>query len=170
MFFSLHFPFLQKKNIFLILILFFFSFGFSQTSDSVRVDSIITFGKKQLGIKYNYGHCDPKTGFDCSGFVYYVFTHFKLKVPRASMDYEKMGKIIPPDSAKPGDIIVFTGTNAKNRAPGHVGIILSHPGETITFIHSSSSKKKSGIKISSYAESPYYKKRFIKIVRIDLLN
>lgn len=155
---------------FFILFLLFFEFGFTQTADSVRADSIIAFGKKQLGIKYHYAHCTPKNGFDCSGFVYYVFTHFNIKVPRASMDYEKLGKIIPPDSARPGDVIVFTGTNAKNRAPGHVGIILSKPGETITFIHSSSSKKKSGVKISSYAESPYYQKRFIKIVRIDLLN
>ena len=86
------------------------------------------------------------------------------------MDYEKLGKIISPDSAKPGDIIVFTGTNAKNRAPGHVGIILSKPGEIIKFIHSSSSKKKSGIKISSYEESPDYKKRFIKMVRPENLS
>lgn len=143
---------------------------YSQSSDSTRVDSIIAFGKKQLGIKYRYANCSPKSGFDCSGFVYYVFNHFNIKVPRASMDYEKMGRIISPDSTKPGDIIVFTGTNIKNRAPGHVGIILSKPGEVIRFIHSSSGKKKSGVIISNYNDSPYYQKRFIKIVRISLLN
>lgn len=162
----LFFPFKLKKII-LFFVLFPF-FSFSQIR--ISADSIIEFGKKQLGIKYSYGNCTPKKGFDCSGFVYYVFTHFNINVPRASMDYEKLGKIISPDSAKPGDIIVFTGTNAKNRAPGHVGIILSKPGEIIKFIHSSSSKKKSGIKISSYEESPDYKKRFIKMVRPENLS
>jgi len=83
------------------------------------------------------------------------------------MDYEKQGRIIQPDSARPGDIIVFTGTNIKVRKPGHVGIVLSKPGEEMTFIHSSSGKKANGIIITSYNTSPYYKKRFIKIVRMD---
>ena len=134
--------------------------------ESVSADSIVAFSKKQMGIKYSYANCTPKTGFDCSGFVYYVFSHFNIDVPRASMDYEKTGKIISPDSSLPGDIIVFTGTNAKNRHPGHVGIILSKAGEALSFIHSSSSKKKSGVKISTYIDSPGYKIRFIKIVRL----
>ena len=131
-------------------------------------DSIVNYAKTFLGTKYKYGACSPEKGFDCSGFVYYVFKHFNMDVPRASMDYEKMGKIIPIDSANVGDIVVFTGTNPKNRYPGHVGIVLSKPGENFTFIHSSSSEKKSGVKISSYADSPGYKVRFIKIVRLAL--
>jgi lipoprotein Spr len=137
-----------------------------EPKDTIRVDSLVAFCKKQMGIKYNYANCNPKSGFDCSGFVYFVFTHFKIKVPRASMEYEKAGKIIPIDSCKIGDVIIFTGTNAKNRTPGHVGIILSNPGEELTFIHSSSSEKKSGVKISTFKESPYYRERFIKIVRV----
>jgi cell wall-associated NlpC family hydrolase len=132
----------------------------------VSSDSLVAFAKKQIGTKYCYANCNPSKGFDCSGFVYYVFGHFNLKVPRSSMDYEKAGKLIHPDSCKIGDVIVFTGTNAKNRRPGHVGIILSNPGEEIKFIHSSSSKKGSGVKISTFKDSPYYKVRFIKIVRI----
>lgn len=135
-------------------------------SQSVSADSLILFAKKHLGIRYCYANCTPKSGFDCSGFVYYVFSHYRIKVPRASMDYEKQGRIVHPDSAKPGDVIVFTGTNIKNRKPGHVGIVLSKPGEEMTFIHSSSGKKANGIIITSYNTSPYYKKRFIKIVRI----
>ena len=157
-----------KRNIMVLFFLHLSFFSFSQIR--ISADSIIEFSKKQLGIKYCYGEISPKKGFDCSGFVYYVFGHFNLNVPRASMDYQKTGRIIPPDSAQPGDLIIFTGTNAKNRAPGHVGIILSKPGEIIKFIHSSSSKKKSGVKISSYEESPYYKKRFIKLVRLECVT
>ena len=141
-------------------------FIYSEPKDTILTDSIVAFAKKQMGIKYCYANCKPSKGFDCSGFVYYVFDHFKLKVPRASMDYERAGKIISIDSCKIGDVIVFTGTNAKNRRPGHVGIILSNPGEEIKFIHSSSSKKGSGVKISTFKDSPYYKVRFIKVVRV----
>ncbi len=152
-----------------VILFFLFTFSFaarSQTIESITADSIIKFSKKQIGIKYSYANCSPNKGFDCSGFVFYVFNHFNINVPRASMDYEKMGRVISSDSAMPGDIIVFTGTDSKNRHPGHVGIILSRPGRELSFIHSSSSKKAPGVKISTYKESPVYKIRFIKIIRL----
>ncbi len=133
----------------------------------ISADSLIAFGKQYLGKKYCYGSCTPKTGFDCSGFVYFVFSHFDIKVPRASLDYEKQGCVIKKDSARKGDIIVFTGTKPKNRRPGHVGIVISNAGEELKFIHSSSGKKANGIIITNYATSPYYQSRFIKVVRID---
>lgn len=83
------------------------------------------------------------------------------------MDYEKKGQIIKIDSARKGDVIVFTGTKPKNRKPGHVGIVISNPGENLQFIHSSSGKKANGIIITDYSTSPYYKSRFIKIVRVE---
>ena len=83
------------------------------------------------------------------------------------MDYERKGQIIKIDSARKGDVIVFTGTKPKNRKPGHVGIVISNPGENLQFIHSSSGKKANGIIITDYSTSPYYKSRFIKIVRVE---
>jgi lipoprotein Spr len=153
----------------LLICIFFISTayaGLNPPDGSLNGDSITSFSKKQLGVKYKWAHSSPKSGFDCSGFVYYVFDHFNVKVPRASMDYEKAGRIISPDSCLPGDIIVFTGTNSKIRRPGHVGIVLSNPGEELTFIHSSSGTKNNGVIISSFQKSPAYKKRFIKIVRL----
>lgn len=136
------------------------------TKDSLNIDSLVSFCKKHIGTHYKYGSINPSTGFDCSGFVYHVFSHFNIKVPRSSIDYLNTGKTIHPDSFKIGDIIVFTGTNSKNRNPGHVGIIMSNAGDELLFIHSSSNKKHSGVKLSTYKESPYYEKRFLKIVRI----
>jgi len=137
--------------------------------DSVSKDSLMSYSKSYLGTNYCYGSCEPKRGFDCSGFVYHIFNHFNIKVPRSSIDYINHGKTIHPDSFKIGDVIVFTGTNAKNRTPGHVGIITSNAGEELQFIHSSSNKKHSGIKLSTYKDSPYYEKRFLKIVRVAKL-
>lgn len=153
-----------------ILILFAFS-GKSNhfvytPKDSLKADSLVCFSKKYIGTHYKYASINPSVGFDCSGFVYYIFSHFNIKAPRSSIDYATVGKTIHPDSFKIGDVIVFTGTNSKNRTPGHVGIIISNFGEELIFIHSSSNKKHSGVKISSYKDSPYYEKRFLKIVRI----
>ena len=134
--------------------------------DSISSDSLIAYCEKYIGRSYKYGNCTPNKGFDCSGFVYYIYSHFNRKVPRSSIDYKNTGKVIPVDSFKKGDIIVFTGTNSKNRTPGHVGIIISNAGEELKFIHSSSNKKHSGVKISTFKESPYYEKRFLKIVRL----
>jgi cell wall-associated NlpC family hydrolase len=152
-----------RKFLFILFIPFF---GWAQ-SPGVPADSIISFAKQNQGIKYCYGNCTPKNGFDCSGFVYYVFGHFNIKVPRSSLDYETFGRVVKIDSARKGDVIVFTGTKPKNRRPGHVGIVISEPGEELKFIHSSSGKKTYGIVITDYSNSPYYKSRFIKVVRIE---
>ena len=153
-------------KIFVVLIFLSSSFLSLSQKDSLRADSLISFSKKFIGTKYRYAQCSPKNGFDCSGFVFYVFGNFKIKVPRASMDYEKTGKLIPMDSCRAGDVIVFTGTNLKNRAPGHVGIIVSNTAEGVIFIHSSSGHKRIGVILTNFTKSPYYQKRFIKVARL----
>lgn len=145
----------------------FYSQGIVDTIPKVKADTLISYAKTFLGKHYKYGSINPKAGFDCSGFVYFVFKSFNVKVPRASMQYEKEGKLINQDSSRIGDVIVFTGTNAKIRKPGHVGIVISNYGEELTFIHASSNRKHGGVIVSQFNESPYYKKRFIKVVRLD---
>lgn len=140
---------------------------FEEETKEVKInkDSLVNFSKAQLGKNYNYANCTPQSGFDCSGFVYYVFTHFKVNVPRSSSEYAGFGKTIPVDSCQTGDVIVFTGTDAGKRSPGHVGIVLTG-GQDLSFIHSSSDKRTPGVKISNFKDSPNYRKRFIKIVRV----
>lgn len=152
----------MKKILFIVI----FPLCLCAQPNEVLADSIIAYAKQFQGTKYCYGSCTPKTGFDCSGFVYHVFEHFNIKVPRASLDYEKQGRKIKLDSARKGDVIVFTGTKPKNRKPGHVGIVVSGQGEELKFIHSSSGKKANGIIITNYTTSPYYQSRFIKVVRV----
>lgn len=139
-----------------------------EPKDSVRADTLLALAKSQIGKNYCYAVSDPEKGFDCSGFVYFVFQSLKINVPRSSKEYKNYGQKISLDSARAGDVIVFTGTNAKKRAPGHVGIIIKNENGIPTFIHSSSGKKK-GVIISDFNESPYYKERFIKIVRVAVV-
>lgn len=126
-------------------------------------DSIVNFAKKQIGIRYKWGGTTPK-GFDCSGFVYYVYNHFGLDIPRSSKGMSDFGKSISLEDCQKGDIILFTRPKSKTRTVGHVGIIISEKGEPIKFIHSSSAKNRRGVVITDFEGS--YITRFVGIRRV----
>jgi cell wall-associated NlpC family hydrolase len=126
-------------------------------------DELVAYAETQLGVRYKYASINPKVGFDCSGFITYVFNHFGIKVPRSSVDFTHVGKAIPVKEAKKGDLILFTGTNPKIRVVGHMGIVYSVDGDEIKFIHSSSGKA-NGVTISPL--EGYYEGRFMSIRRI----
>jgi hypothetical protein len=53
---------------------------------------LISFAKKYLGTPYRSGGGSPKRGFDCSGFVNFVFGNFKIRLPRSSIEFKDIGK------------------------------------------------------------------------------
>lgn len=127
-------------------------------------NGIMDFAKTLIGTKYRYASSSPTAGFDCSGFVSYVFKQFGFTGARSSSDFASKGKPVKLGEAKVGDVLVFTGSNAKLRRPGHVGIIYSIDQEgNIKFIHSSSGKAK-GVTVTDLAG--YYKNRFLKAVTV----
>jgi len=132
-------------------------------TSGISPESIVSFAKTLIGTPYLYASTDPSKGFDCSGFITYVFNHFSIKVPRSSIDFTHVGKEIPVNEAKEGDIILFTGTDSTERFVGHMGIIVSNTGGEVQFIHSSSGKA-NGVVITPLNQ--YYKGRFIKVIRI----
>jgi hypothetical protein len=131
---------------------------------STRPDSILAFARTLQGIPYLYASTDPSKGFDCSGFITYVFNHFGLSVPRSSVDFTNYGKEVAVEEAKPGDLILFTGTDSTIRIVGHMGIVESWKDSTLYFIHSSSGKKANGVIITPLER--YYKSRFVKVIRV----
>ena len=151
------------------IIILIFSFGlnsFSQTDNTINCsvrDSVTKYATGFIGTPYLYGG-GSKKGFDCSGLVHHVYTHFNYSVPRTSRGFGDVGVEIEKSEASPGDIIIFSGTKSKKEI-GHVGIIHSIDEDEIVFIHSSSSKKHNGV-ILSNLETTGYKERFIKIIRI----
>ncbi|UOQ68239.1 C40 family peptidase [Hymenobacter volaticus] len=128
-------------------------------------DSVVRFAMRQLGTNYCYAGNTPATGFDCSGFVQYVFGRFKVEMPHSTGLLISVGKPIARTQARPGDIVVFTGTAASSTTPGHAGIVVSEPGEPLRFIHSSSARRESGVKISQ-VEGTDYERRFMNIRRV----
>ncbi len=124
---------------------------------------IVAFAKTLKGVPYKYCSMTPNGGFDCSGFVNYVFNHFDIKVPRSSVDFTNEGEDVELGKSRPGDLILFTGTNAKNRKVGHIGIITGNDKGEISFIQSTSGEAY-GVVVSQLDKN--YMARFIKVIRI----
>lgn len=124
-------------------------------------DSIVNFGMTLLDTPYVTGG-SGKNGFDCSGFVHYVFKNFKIQVPRSSSQFKNFGKEIPLDSVRKGDILVFLSPT--RNVIGHVGIVTNPKGKESDFIHSSSGREMKVIVTSLKKEG--YTRRFVKAVRV----
>ncbi|MEO7983023.1 MAG: C40 family peptidase, partial [Bacteroidota bacterium] len=130
---------------------------------NVSPDSLVAFARTLIGVPYLYASTDPAKGFDCSGFITYVFNHFNIVVPRSSVDFTNYGTEITTEEARPGDLILFTGTDSTVRVVGHMGIIENVQEGQLHFIHSSSGKAL-GVVITSFER--YYQSRFVKIIRV----
>ncbi|OUJ74522.1 C40 family peptidase [Hymenobacter crusticola] len=132
---------------------------------SSRTDSIISFAMRQMGSPYTYAGTSPVSGFDCSGFVMYVYGHFGIETPHSTAQLIHAGRAVPRSQARKGDIVVFTGTAATSTTPGHAGIVISEPGEPIRFVHASSARRDSGVKISEVSGTDY-ERRFLGVRRV----
>jgi cell wall-associated NlpC family hydrolase len=130
---------------------------------TLNASELVSFAKTQLGIPYKYASADPAQGFDCSGFITYVFNHFDVDVPRSSIDFTNVGEDVSVQQALPGDLILFTGTDSLIKEVGHMGIITDNKEGELEFIHSTSGKQKAVV-ITPFEE--YYKSRFVKVIRV----
>ncbi|TPG10762.1 peptidoglycan endopeptidase [Rhodanobacter glycinis] len=114
--------------------------------------SLIAMAMKLRDIRYVRGGRDPSTGFDCSGFVRYVFAHaVGMQLPNNSASQFLAGLKVKRGDMKPGDLVFFR-THGKRRI-SHVGIYISNG----RFIHSPNTGK--SVEISSL-DSGYWAKRF----------
>lgn len=115
-----------------------------------KVKDVIGTAKKYMGVPYVFGGTTPK-GFDCSGFLQFVFAKQGMNIPRLADDQYKLGVSVKnAKSLVPGDLVFFTTYTA---GPSHCGIYLGK-GD---FIHTSSSK---GVRVDNLSND-YWKPRFI---------
>ena len=140
-----------------------YSPGTTIETKNITPKALVEYAQTLIGTPYKYASSDPKTGFDCSGFITYVFNHFDIAVPRSSVDFTKVGEEISRQDAKPGDIILFTGTDISIRRVGHMGIVTFNSPDTLLFIHSTSGKLNS---VTVTPLNDYYQSRFVKTIRI----
>ena len=130
------------------------------------LNSLVNLAVGFEGVPYVHGGKSPK-GFDCSGFVSYIYSRFNINLPPSSSSYDHVGKKITLEDAQVGDVICFTGRNSRSGRTGHVGIIVEkNPNEPIKFIHAASGSRRQ-ITYSTM-ESAYYKARFRSVRRIAI--
>ncbi|NEU08138.1 C40 family peptidase [Flavihumibacter sp. R14] len=130
---------------------------------TTQPEEVLSYARSLIGIPYKYGSIDPNEGLDCSGFITTVFNHFQINVPRSSKDFTNVEHPVSLKNSKPGDLILFTGTDSTKRQVGHMGIIIENDGRAINFIHSTSGKA-DGVTITPL--NSYYEGRFVTAIRI----
>lgn len=87
-------------------------------------DELISYAETFLGVPYVWGGVTPD-GFDCSGFVQYVFAHFGYQLNRTSQEQYKQGSSISFSQAQPGDLLFFHTDNDRPQSEAtHVGIYI----------------------------------------------
>ena len=128
----------------------------SNPTGTASGDKIVATAKKYLGTPYVWGGASP-SGFDCSGFVYYVFRSNGYSISRTIATMYKQGTHVDKKDLQPGDIVIFQNTYKSGIS--HVGIYV---GDGM-FIHSPSSGK-----VVSYADlySDYYTSHYYGACRI----
>jgi cell wall-associated NlpC family hydrolase len=114
-------------------------------------EALLSFAMKLRDIRYQRGGRAPTTGFDCSGFVRYVFAHsIGLDLPTNSASQFLAGLKVKRNEMKTGDLVFF---RTRGKAISHVGMYIAN-GQ---FIHSPSAGKT--VRVDSLNEA-YWSKHF----------
>ncbi len=124
----------------------------------VKGKEIVSRAAKYKGVPYVFGGTTTK-GFDCSGYVQYVFKDCKAKLPRLADEQALQGIFVTQKQLRPGDLVFFTTYAA---GASHVGI---YAGDG-KFWSASSSK---GVILSSLKED-YWKQRYYGARRVLITN
>jgi len=118
--------------------------------------SFVAAARQLTGVRYQLGGETPATGFDCSGYVRYVFGLFRIAVPRTVAEQYQAGKPARASAIKAGDLLFFRTTG---NGVSHVALAIG-PDE---FIHAPA---ESGVVRTEKLSSPYWHARFVGARRI----
>ncbi|WP_313471435.1 NlpC/P60 family protein [Lysinibacillus sp.] len=124
------------------------------SSVSNTTSKLLQVAKQQLGVKYTFGGAKPSTGFDCSGYITYVFNQAGISTPRktAAGFYQTAKKVSTPQI---GDIVFFA--NTYKAGISHAGIYIGNN----QMINASNS----GVSVANI-NSTYWKKHFVGYGRL----
>jgi cell wall-associated NlpC family hydrolase len=112
---------------------------------------VVDFARKLVGTRYVYGGSSPRSGFDCSGLVRYVYGHFGVSLPHSSYAQFSHGRRIGRRSLRPGDLVFFDGL-------GHVGMYVGSG----RFIHA----PHTGTRVRVETLAGWYSSRFVGARRL----
>jgi cell wall-associated NlpC family hydrolase len=115
-------------------------------ADTIRL-KIVEKAREYLGVNYKWGQSD-ENGFDCSGYVKFIFAQFGYLLPHSSYEQYNTSRRLSEDTAKPGDLVFFITRGGRI---SHVGIYLGDNH----FIHAPSRGKQ--VRIESL-DTDFFKK------------
>jgi len=127
---------------------------FPSEPTSMVAEGVVSTALHLLGTRYRNGGSDPD-GFDCSGFVQYVFAQQGVFVPRTVEEQARSGTRVDRD-LRAGDLVFF---HTSGHGPTHVGIAL----DAVRFVHAPSSRGE--VRVEPLAR-PYWADRFIEARRM----
>jgi cell wall-associated NlpC family hydrolase len=95
--------------------------GFTHAAEK---NPVVAIAMRYLGVRYQWGGASPKTGFDCSGLVKYVFAQLGVNLIHfAAAQWHSPGGVwVAPNRLQAGDLVFFIGSDGTRKEPGHVGI------------------------------------------------
>ncbi|MBQ7523498.1 MAG: C40 family peptidase [Oscillospiraceae bacterium] len=126
----------------------------SQVASSLAV-SICNQAMQYVGYRYVWGGTSPKSGFDCSGLVYYVYRNNGIQMNRVADDQMNQGQWVSYDNLLAGDLVFFGYGDYAD----HVGIYIGNGN----FLHAANPS--AGVRVSSMKET-YYAKKYLGAKRV----
>jgi cell wall-associated NlpC family hydrolase len=111
---------------------------FTSSSSSAVGSYAVSIAERYLDVRYVWGGSNPDSGFDCSGFVQYVYAQLGVKLPHYAASQYKMTLHVDPAQLQPGDLVFF---EPRADGPGHVGMYVGndliidapHTGDVVKF-------------------------------------
>lgn len=125
-------------------------------SGSRSAETALRTAQGLVGLPYAWGGTSPETGFDCSGFIWYISQQAGVEMPRTSQEMFEVGTSVPLEELRAGDLVFF-----ETYAPGasHVGIYDGNGG----FVHAQSAE--TGVKVTSL-DNPWWSSRYLGARRV----
>ncbi len=132
---------------------------------SVKIEELVDYSLTFVGLPYRFGGTS-ENGFDCSGFVRYVYGKYGRELPRSSREQVHIGSTIALSEVQKGDLLFFKGRNSRSSYIGHVAMVIevSPDGKDVKMIHST----RHGLRADWLSQEPYYVKRYVTARRPGL--
>ncbi|MCR5186604.1 MAG: SH3 domain-containing protein [Clostridia bacterium] len=128
------------------------------TSVSGRGTEVVNLAQSFMGTRYVSAGKSPATGFDCSGFTYYIYGQFGVSLGGSAASQSSAGTPVDRSNLQPGDLLLFYDEGMTKI--GHVGIYVGNG----VFVHSANLKR--GVVTDNLNTSSYYNARYVGARRL----